>query len=188
MRKAALYVGADYEEKPGMETEVLLVNTAEDFSEQTEVREASDRELEARAIAARIKQLVGAHPVFDKKSGAYRPAKYSDIVILTRSLKGWTDVFTEVLNREGIPTFTGSKEGYFETREIRLLLDYLRVLDNPRQDLPLAAVLKSMFAGLSSEEFAKINARKRKYLLSGGAGLPADGGRQSDPRKIRQVL
>ena len=100
------------------------------FSEQTEVREASDRELEARAIAARIKQLVGAHPVFDKKSGAYRPAKYSDIVILTRSLKGWTDVFTEVLNREGIPTFTGSKEGYFETREIRLLLDYLRVLDN----------------------------------------------------------
>ena len=152
--KAALYVGADYEEKPGMKAEVLLVNTAENFSEQTEVGEASDRELEARAIAARIKQLVGAHPVFDKKSGAYRPAKYSDIVILTRSLKGWTDVFTEVLNREGIPTFTGSKEGYFETREIRLLLDYLRVLDNPRQDLPLAAVLKSMFAGLSSEEFA----------------------------------
>ena len=67
--KAALYVGADYEEKPGMEMEVLLVNTAEDFSEQTEVREASDRELEARAIAARIKQLVGAHPVFDKKAG-----------------------------------------------------------------------------------------------------------------------
>ena len=65
--KAALYVGADYEEKPGMETEVLLVNTAEDFSEQTEVREASDRELEARAIAARIKQLVGVHPVFDQK-------------------------------------------------------------------------------------------------------------------------
>ena len=139
--KAALYVGADYEEKPGMETEVLLVNTAEDFSEQTEVREASDRELEARAIAARIKQLVGAHPVFDKKSGAYRPAKYSDIVILTRSLKGWTDVFTEVLNQEGIPTFTGSKEGYFETREIRTILDYLRILDNPRQDIPFAAVL-----------------------------------------------
>lgn len=160
--KAALYVGADYAEKPGMETEVLLVNTAEDSSEQAAAREESDREMEARAIAARIKRLVGTHPVFDKKSGEYRPAKYSDIVILTRSLKGWTDVFTEVLNREGIPTFTGSKEGYFETREIRLLLDYLRVLDNPRQDLPLAAVLKSMFAGLSSEEFARIKCEEKE--------------------------
>ena len=183
--KAALYVGADYEEKPGMETEVLLVNTAEDFSEQTEVREASDRELEARAIAARIKQLVGAHPVFDKKSGAYRPAKYSDIVILTRSLKGWTDVFTEVLNREGIPTFTGSKEGYFETREIRLLLDYLRVLDNPRQDLPLAAVLKSMFAGLSSEEFAKIKCEEKEVPFYQAV---QDYRRMGDDRAIQEKL
>ena len=148
-----------------MKAEVLLVNTAENFSEQTEVREASDRELEARAIAARIKQLVGAHPVFDKKSGAYRPAKYSDIVILTRSLKGWTDVFTEVLNREGIPTFTGSKEGYFETREIRLLLDYLRVLDNPRQDLPLAAVLNQCLQDCPVKSLPRSNARKRKYLF-----------------------
>ena len=160
--KAALYVGADYEEKPEMEAEILLVNTAETATEQTEMREESDREIEARAIAARIKQLVGAQQVFDKKSGEYRTAKYSDIVILTRSLKGWTDVFTEVLNREGIPTFTGSKEGYFETREIRLLLDYLRVLDNPRQDLPLAAVLKSMFAGLTSEEFAEIKCNEKE--------------------------
>lgn len=160
--KAALYVGADYEEKPGMEAEVLLVNTADSSEEQTEAEEASDREIEARAIAARIRQLVGVQPVFDKKSGEYRAAKYSDIVILTRSLKGWTDVFTEVLNREGIPTFTGSKEGYFETREIRLLLDYLRVLDNPRQDLPLAAVLKSMFAGLTSEEFAEIKCSEKE--------------------------
>ena len=183
--KAALYVGADYEEKPGMETEVLLVNTAEDFSEQTEVREASDRELEARAIAARIKQLVGAQPVFDKKSGAYCPAKYSDIVILTRSLKGWTDVFTEVLNREGIPTFTGSKEGYFETREIRLLLDYLRVLDNPRQDLPLAAVLKSMFAGLSSEEFAKIKCEEKEVPFYQAV---QDYRRMGDDRAIQEKL
>lgn len=183
--KAALYVGADYEEKPGMKAEVLLVNTAENFSEQTEVREASDRELEARAIAARIKQLVGAHPVFDKKSGAYRPAKYSDIVILTRSLKGWTDVFTEVLNREGIPTFTGSKEGYFETREIRLLLDYLRVLDNPRQDLPLAAVLKSMFAGLSSEEFAKIKCEEKEVPFYQAV---QDYRRMGDDRAIQEKL
>ena len=73
-------------------------------------------------------------------------ASYRDIVILLRSLKGWTDVFSKVLNEEGIPTFCGTKEGYFQTREISLLLDYLKILDNEKQDLPLAAVLSSCLA------------------------------------------
>ena len=53
--------------------------------------------------------------------------RYSDIVILTRSIKGFADVFTEVLNREGIPTYAGTSEGYFQTQEIGVLMDYLRV-------------------------------------------------------------
>ena len=87
--------------------------------------------------------------VLDKETGEYRTARYSDIVILTRSLKGWTDVFTNILNREGIPAYSGSKEGYFETREIRTILDYLRILDNPRQDIPFAAVLTPCFGKLT---------------------------------------
>ena len=105
---------------------------------------------------------MGAHPVFDKKKRGISSGKIQRYCHSYEKFEGWTDVFTEVLNREGIPTFTGSKEGYFETREIRLLLDYLRVLDNPRQDLPLVAVLKSMFAGLSSEEFAKIKCEEKE--------------------------
>ena len=81
---------------------------------------------------------------------------YRDIVILLRSLKGWTDIFSNVLNEEGIPTFCGTKEGYFQTREISLLLDYLKILDNEKQDLPLTAVLASCFGGLTSEELARI--------------------------------
>ncbi|MEG2438671.1 MAG: helicase-exonuclease AddAB subunit AddA [Lachnospiraceae bacterium] len=157
--KAALYVGADYEARPGNETEVLLVDTKSSL-EEVETDETS-RELEARAVARRIKELVHSHQVLDKKTGTYRGIRYSDIVILTRSLKGWTDVFAKVLNKEGIPTYTGSKEGYFESREIALLLDYLKILDNPRQDLPLTAVLSSMFGGLTSEELAHI---KSSYL------------------------
>lgn len=107
-------------------------------------------------MARRIKELVGHHMVLDKETGEYRTARYSDIVILTRSLKGWTDVFTNILNREGIPAYSGSKEGYFETREIRTILDYLRILDNPRQDIPFAAVLTSCFGKLTSEELANI--------------------------------
>ncbi len=153
--KAALYVGASYEEKAGNETEVILVDT--DFEDEEDLKmEETNRELEARAVARRIKELVGHYMILDKESGKYRTARYGDIVILTRSLKGWTDVFTNILNREGIPAYSGSKEGYFETREIRTILDYLRILDNPRQDIPFTAVLTSCFGKLTSEDLANI--------------------------------
>ncbi len=147
--KAALYVGASYEKKEGNETEVLLIEAAES--------KATERmELEAEAVAAKIKELVRNHEVLDKKTGQYRKVCYRDIVVLTRSLKGWTDVFSRVLNEAGIPTYTASREGYFQTQEIQLVLHYLKILDNPRQDIPFTAVLTSMFAGLSSEELALI--------------------------------
>ena len=92
----------------------------------------------------------------DKETGELRNVRYSDIVILTRSIKGFADVFTEVLNREGIPAYAGTSEGYFQTQEVGVLLDYLRVLDNRRQDIPLAAVLRSAFAEMSDEEMAEI--------------------------------
>lgn len=156
--RAALYVGADYEEKPGNETEVLLID-AKGYK-------ADERaELEAEAVAMRIKELMAHHTVFDKKTGSYRKMRYSDIVILSRSLKGWTDVFSEVLGREGIPTYTGSKEGYFGTREVQLVLNYLKILDNPRQDIPLAAVLTSMFANITSEELALIRSNAQEKTL-----------------------
>lgn len=77
-------------------------------------------------------------------------------MILTRSIKGWADVFAQVLAEEGISAHVGSREGYFETYEVSVLLDYLQILDNERQDLPLAAVLTSPFAGLDARELAKI--------------------------------
>lgn len=154
--KAALYVGADYEEKPGNETEVLLI----DVSERAE--DLTVRETESLVVAKRIKELVGNHLIFDKKTGEYRKAQYGDIVVLTRSIKGWTDVFLRVLKEEGVPAYSISKEGYFETREIQMLLDYLRVLDNPRQDIPFTAVLSSPFASVSTEELALIKSEMQE--------------------------
>ena len=78
--KAALYVGAAYEEQAGNETEVILVDT--DFEDEDDQKmEETNRELEARAVARRIKELVGHHMVLDKETGEYRTARYSDIVI-----------------------------------------------------------------------------------------------------------
>ncbi len=167
--QAALYVGADYKEGENLETEVLIIDS--DVNEQEEAARnpeggktsggIGERELEARAIAARIRELRSHHQVIDKKTGEFRPVRYSDIVILTRSVEGYADLFTEVLNREGIPAYAGTREGYFATQEIGVLLDYLRVLDNQRQDIPLAAVLASSFGGLTEEELAVIRAEYR---------------------------
>lgn len=173
--KAALYSGADYRESDGNEAEIHLLEI------QALDPEENKRELEAKMIANRIKELLKTYYVKDKATGTYRLAKYSDIVILTRSLVGWTDVFLRVLTSEGIPSYSISKEGYFETREIKLLLNYLRILDNPRQDIPLAAVLSSSFGDFSSEDLARIKAegagknfydRLLNYLENGSeAGL-----------------
>lgn len=152
--QAALYTGAAYPQKDGLnvDTEVIVIDS------DAEGTESSAQELEARALALRIRELVGKHLVTDKKTGELRPARYSDIVILTRSIQGFADVFTEVLNREGIPTYAGTREGYFATQEIGVILDYLRVLDNRRQDLPLAAVLTSAVGGFTNQELAEIKA------------------------------
>lgn len=188
----ALYVGADYPAYPecgahGGEmdetvrnspvTEVLVVDSgtdmesAEESSGQEDSPESehvprkshiSERELEARAIAGRIRELLLEYQVVDKESCRLRPVRYSDIVILTRSVKGFADIFTEVLNREGIPAYAGTREGYFKTQEVGVLLDYLRVLDNAYQDIPLAAVLTSPFGGLTETELAEIKSEYRE--------------------------
>ena len=158
--QAALYPGAEYPETENLKTEILLMDSDLDEYQKTDGDTSkgivSERELEARMIAMRIRELLRSQKVVDKETGELRNVRYSDIVILTRSIKGFADVFTEVLNREGIPAYAGTSEGYFQTQEVGVLLDYLKVLDNRRQDIPLAAVLRSAFAEMSDEEMAEI--------------------------------
>lgn len=154
---AALYAGADFPalpedaEKAGFSdrTELLLLDKADTGDEDA-------RRAEARMIARRIRELMRTGMVVDRETGGYRRVQYRDIVILTRSIKGWAEDFSAVLAEEGIPAYSVSREGYFETYEVSVLLDYLKILDNARQDLPLAAVLASPFCGLTAEEMAEI--------------------------------
>ena len=106
-------------------------------------------------IARRIKELMRSGAVLDKETRQYRSVQYRDIVILTRSIRGWAEVFSSVLAEEGIPAYSVSREGYFETYEVSVLLDYLKILDNARQDLPLAAVLTSPFCGWIQESLQR---------------------------------
>lgn len=159
---AALYPGASMPE-PGEEEEMnepellLLDRDAPELSDgETEL---TAREMEAYAAAERIRELLACQQVWDGKKEAFRPASYGDIVILLRSLTGWGDVYARVLTEAGIPAHTESRTGYFTTVEIQTILNLLRVVDNPRQDIPLAAVLKSMIGGFSDVELALVKSR-----------------------------
>lgn len=149
---AALYPGASYPEPSDSEydTELLLFHEVE----------------EARGIAAKIKELTTSFQVTDEETGQLRKVHYKDIVILLRTTSGWDEAFKQVLEEEGIPVHVTSKTGYFAAAEVQELLHFLRVLDNPLQDIPLYGVLHSYFGGFFEEEIAEIKAAfpKKRYL------------------------
>ena len=114
------------------------------------------RQLEALAIAARIRQLKGSLKVMEKATGELRPVRYSDMVILLRTTSGWDEEFKKVLEQQGIPVYITSKTGYFRGPGSTGTAAVLRVLDNPRQDIPLFSVMQSIFGGFTQEEIARI--------------------------------
>lgn len=172
--EAALYPGASYPAMPvqenpagekaaedekvsgkqinGFTPEILLADSNDELLEDTDF--SDKKTLEAKMVAEKIRHLMKTQPVTDKATGELRAARYSDIVILLRSLSGWADSLVEVLNGNGIPAHTVSSTGYFSTVEVQTVLSMLRLLDNPRQDIPMAAVLRSPMAGLTDEELA----------------------------------
>lgn len=150
--EAALYPGASYPVSADFTPEILLADSNDELLEDTEF--SDKKTLEAKIVAEEIRHLMKTQPVTDKATGELRAARYSDIVILLRSLSGWADSLVEVLNGNGIPAHTVSSTGYFSTVEVQTVLSMLRLLDNPRQDIPMAAVLRSPMAGLTDEELA----------------------------------
>lgn len=183
--KAALYPGAVYpaQEDPAYGSELLLIRKPEKGErEESGIGEQhaegagvlvdydNVRQLEALAIAARIKQLKGSLQVMEKSTGELRPVRYSDMVILLRTTSGWDEEFKKILEQQGIPVYITSKTGYFGALEVQELLQFLRVLDNPRQDIPLFGVMQSVFGGFTQEEIAQIrsggegHSRKRMTL------------------------
>ena len=161
----ALYPGADFPEGGEfLKTEVLLVE--KDSEElQDEDSGQTPQELEALAIAAEINRITGREQILDKETGTYRPLEYGDIVILLRSAYGWADTFREVLESNGIPAYTASRTGYFSAQEVVTLLNYLRVCDNPLQDIPLTGVLHSPLVGCTAQDLSLIRLESPEGLL-----------------------
>lgn len=147
-------------------TEVLLL----DKNELEESEEAA-MVLEARMIATRIHEMVdGEDPMMvtgkdEDGNPVLRKARYSDIVILLRSMKGNAEIIQKELMDVGIPAFANSQKGYFDTVEIRTLLSLLSVVDNIYLDIDLAAVLRSPMIGMSEEELGRLKVDGAKDSL-----------------------
>ena len=128
---------------------------------ELESAELETAQLEARAIAGRIREMVGetdkpALSVYDKALQTMRPARYGDIVILLRSTLMWAPLMIEEFRQQGIPAGGEQSKGYFQATEVEVMLSLLQLVDNPRQDIPLASVLRSPMVGLDEEELAQI--------------------------------
>lgn len=169
--KSALFAGAVYpagdEIGEDYTTEVLIA-TPQSQNEAEKIMDA--KETEAYMVAERIRALVGHFQVTDEQTGKPRMAKYSDIVILFRATSGWDEEFRKVLSSQGIPVHVTSKTGYFQTLEVQGILNFLRVLDNPLQDIAFFGVLKLPFWDISEADIARIkcfykeNEEQKRYL------------------------
>lgn len=143
---------------------------------------------EARLIARRIKgffqpdQEGKMFQVLDKESREYRQVEYKDIVILLRTTRNWTEAFLEEFAGQGIPAFADIDSGFFKTVEIQVILSLLQIIDNPLQDIPLLAVLRSPIVSFTTDELAELRLTERKTplfhalrtLVANGTSLAAE--------------
>ncbi len=152
------YSNSNYGDDANKSTDVILIS-----SENEE--ETPTRELEADRLAKLIEEIVASHiNVYDADENIYRPAEYRDIVILTRSVTGWADTFADALMDRGIPAYTDSSTGYFSVREIQVILSMLTIVDNPVQEISLAAAMMSYFGGFTAAELGMVRNLGREHV------------------------
>lgn len=112
---------------------------------------------EARIIAQRINSLIDqGFSVYDSETKAFRPVTYRDVVILMRATSRVSGIFTDELNNNGVPACADTGTGFYQSTEVEIIISLLRIIDNPRQDIPLAAVLRSPVCGLGAEDLAMV--------------------------------
>lgn len=137
----------------------------------------TDDELECRMIAALIRKMITkgsdneSFQVTDSL-GKLRKVTYKDIAILTRK-NNQAETLKDILLKEGIPVFLENSSGYFKALEVNMMLSFLKVLDNPMQDIPLVTIMRGPIYGFTDEELAEIRVN---YLLNNEAEQKTEAG------------
>lgn len=182
----ALNAAAKYPERDTPDCELHVVT---DKGNRADTLEA-----QARYVAKYIERTVREGKMLVTKGGALHPASYGDFCILLRTAKNVSSVYANALSERGIPVFSPETGGFFEAAEISFILSLLRVLDNPVQDIPLAAVMLSPLFGFSAGELADIRASAKERLEAGeteplyrSVAASADGGNEKAAAFLKKI-
>ncbi|MBG9983689.1 helicase-exonuclease AddAB subunit AddA [Aerococcaceae bacterium DSM 111022] len=141
----------------------LLVNVSEDTSEEDdELSELTGLEGEIHIIAQDMMRRVKTKElIYDKKLGNFRPIEFKDMTILSSAKNSFIQI-QQIFTQYNIPILSQKIESYFQRQEVQIILALLRIIDNPMQDIPLVAVLRSYFVGLTDEELSQIRIHHKK--------------------------
>lgn len=152
-----LALGADFDDVP----------KGQDNRTEFIMLEGDESKTEAEYVAQKIREItnpISGMKITEKGKGM-RTVKYGDIAILLRSMKGISDIYLEQLENNGIPAYAESRTGYYQAKEVQTVVSALTIIDNPRQDIPLAAVMVSPMFGFTSDELAEIRSENSGQYL-----------------------
>lgn len=164
----ALYAGRHEEARPdsyaggSVSMDLIDQGDMDDMDTPDDLKDMENMTLEGRLIARRIHEMMESGKTVMNKDGTFRPLRYGDIVILLRSIAGKGPQLMKVLEEENIPAISDKEEDFMENSEVEILWALLKILDNPLQDLALAAVLRSFFAGLDEKDLALLSLEKER--------------------------
>ena len=165
--KESLIPGRIVEDAPsdwvGGAVELHLLDTSDtnrsdetDGDSETAGDEPENNERELDFIIQKIKELHASKKQVQNADGSFHQIQWRDFAVLRRSLAGWGTRAVAAMRQAGIPAVVNERDGYFEAQEIQLLLSLLQIIDNPEQDLPMAAVLHSGLVGLDANELGAL--------------------------------
>jgi ATP-dependent helicase/nuclease subunit A len=145
------------EQKASATTSTWKETNGEENDSEEEIERVENIELEAKFVANRIKELVeNKFQIYDAKKQEKRDIKYKDIVVLLRSTKDPAPIFEKEILNLGMPVFSDSSAEYLESIEIQTIMSLLKIIDNPLQEIPLVAVMRSMIGGFTDNDLVEI--------------------------------
>ena len=156
-RDEYLNAGAEYPPQQGCETELTIIDKDEFYGE-------TGAQLEARYIARRIREIMSSGFMVKDGDASRRPT-YGDFAVMLRSAKSSAAIFVKTLTDSGIPAYSEEQESAFDSLEVKILLNMLRIIDNPALDIPLLSVLCSPVYGFTPDELAQIRVKNRYATL-----------------------
>lgn len=158
-----LNLGANYKEsKEELLTEIDILDSGEDeteeeIEEENEQERVEDIELEARFVAKKIRDIIDSEfQIYDNKKEIFRKVEFKDIVILLRSTKNKANIFEKELIKQNINVFSDTSSEYLDSYEIQIIMDLLKIIDNPYQDLPLVHIMLSPIGMFTNDDLLEI--------------------------------